>query len=211
MSNQVTIKLDSRVFYAVVALVAVVGIFAIGWFLGTQLNKPATPVANAPAAANPAAPNPNAPAGGANPVVGTPEVAAQQVAQVKGAKPVSITEVPVGESEPRLALPDLEPTNYAYDFGKIPADQVAEKDFVVKNAGTAELVIEEATASCGCTAALVKDSNVGPGQETTVRVAYDPRVNREAGRFITKQVRIKSNDPLVPLAEFTITADVASQ
>ena len=55
------------------------------------------------------------------------------------------------------------------------------------------------------------DSNLAGGEETTVRVSYDPRHNQEFGKFVTKQVRIKSNDPLVPLAEFTIQADVAAE
>jgi hypothetical protein len=206
MSNQVTIKVDSRAFWAILAIVAVLGIFGIGWWLGTQLNG------NTQQAAGPST-QPTAGAGQANPVVADPNVVPAQASPVavKGAKPVLLADVPVGEAEPRLALPDLETTNFSYDFGKIKPDVVAEKDFVIKNAGTSELVIEEATASCGCTAALVADSTVAPGEQTTVRVSYDPRVNREAGRFITKQVRIKSNDPLVPLAEFAITADVQAQ
>ena len=199
MSNQVTIKLDSRVFYLLVALIAVVGIFAIGWWMGTQLNKPApAPVAQQ---------QPVDQAAGAQAAISDPNVQVQQ--QLSGAAPVAVEEVPVGDAESRVWIEDLADTNWTYDFGDIANDKVVTKDFTVKNLGKAELVIEQVSASCGCTAALVKDSTVGAGESTVVSVQYDPRVNKEAGKFIKKQVRVKSNDPLVPLAEFTITANVA--
>jgi hypothetical protein len=213
MGNQVTIKLDSRVFYLVAALVAVVGIFAIGWWLGTQLNS-GTQAAAPEQQQQPVA---QAPVGQVQPVdagalqAAQPPVDVQQVAQTAGSPPVSVEEVPVQAGEARLWLPDMADTNWTFDLGSIPADQSVEHDFTVSNVGEAELVIEEASAACGCTAALVEDSTVAPGESTTVRVSYDPRVNREFGKFVKKQVRIKSNDPIVPLVEFTITADVQPQ
>jgi hypothetical protein len=36
-------------------------------------------------------------------------------------------------------------------------------------------------------------------------------VNKEQGRYVQKQVRIRSNDPVAPLVEFTIAATVASE
>jgi len=199
MGNQVTIRLDSRVFYLVVALVAVVGIFAIGWWLGTQLNKPTpAPVANPQAAVDDA---------GAQVAASDPSVQVQQ--QLKGAAPVPVEEVPVGANEARIWVEDLAEANWTYEFGDIANDTKVEHDFVVTNLGKAELVIQQTSASCGCTAALAEESSVAPGEQTTVRVEYDPRVNRDAGKFVKNVVRIKSNDPLVPLAEFTITANVA--
>lgn len=230
MSNQVTIKLDSRVMYLVVAAVAVIGIFVIGYWLGNQLNAPQTAATQQDAAAaaqlqvDPGAAALGQPgaagagAAGAQVQAGAPEiqvgsgdsVAVNPGAAVAAGKPVSVAEVPAGETEPRLWVEGLEETNWVYDFGTIPSGEPSEKDFTVTNTGNAELVIQEATASCGCTAALVENPNLAPGETTVVRVSYDPRVNREAGKFIQKQIRIKSNDPLVPLAEFTISADVAA-
>lgn len=228
MSNNVTIKLDSRVFYLLIAIIAVLGIFAIGYWIGNQWQGQNTVTADAPAA-QPAV-NAQQPAAGGqggnalqvpapgesitiNPADAANQVQAQSpnIQTAAAGKPVSVEDVPAGESEPRLWVDEMEETNWVYDFGKIPAGEPTDKDFTVTNVGNAELVIEEATASCGCTAALVENPNLAPGETTTVRVSYDPRVNREAGKFVQKQVRIKSNDPLVPLAEFTITADVAAQ
>lgn len=224
MSNNsdVTIKVDSRVLYGVIALVAVIGIFGIGWWLGNEISggdeQQAANVA-APAADSGAAPAAqpvlDTTTGGAAPV--DPNLAAPAAAQdmsaqaARATKPLSPDEAPVDAGAPRLWVDEVGDTNFVWDFGEIPADQAVEKDFVIQNLGEGELVIEDVSASCGCTAAVVADSNLGAGEETTVRVSYDPRHNQEFGKFVTKQVRIKSNDPLVPLAEFTIQADVAAE
>ncbi len=207
--NNVTIKLDSRLFYGLVAILAVAGIFGIGWFLGNGLSggeqAAAPPQQNSVSPVNPVSPvDPVAPAqseglqvdpGGAG----------------VSSKPVSAEAVPVEEGTPRIWVEEVADTNFIYDFGEIPAQEATEKDFTVTNIGLGVLVIESASASCGCTAAVVADSELDPGESTTIRVSYDPRVNGETGKFISKQVRIKSNDPLAQLVEFTVQADVAAQ
>jgi len=215
MSGNVTIKMDARVLYGLIAVVAVLGIFGIGWWLGNQLGEPEVATAPVSQPAGGAAPvvnvgDPNA----ANPIAppaGQPAAADPNAVPPASSAPVSVEDQPLVAGQPRLWLPEVAETNFVHDFGQIPADQAVEKDFQITNLGDTELVIEDVSASCGCTAAAVGDSTVGPGETTTVRVSYDPRHNQEFGKFVTKQVRIKSNDPLVPLAEFTIQADVAAQ
>lgn len=220
MSNQVQIRIDQRAFYGLIAVVAVLCVFGLGWFLASAMTpKVATnpaPVAQAPAAGAPASSagaqsnsavsvvTPNAKSSGAAGAPGAP-------AAGKGSPPVSVADVPVGEGQSRIAVEGLDKTNYQFDMGQIAADKPAEHEFIVQNVGKALLVIEQATASCGCTAAVVADKEIAPGKSTTLRVSYDPRVNQEYGKFVQKQIRIKSNDPVVPLAEFTVTADVAAQ
>lgn len=214
MSNDVTVKVDSRVLYGLIALVAVIGIFAIGLWLGDQMGggdeasnaaaPPPTTVAGNPAVVDPSQPV----GGGAAAPVGT-QITVPTAAP--GSPPVSPDDVPVEEGQPRIWVPEVADTNWQYDFGSIPPTDKVEKEFHIENLGSGVLEIQDASASCGCTAALVADSSVDPGGSTTIRVSYDPRVNQEFGKFVTKQIRIKSNDPLVPLAEFTITADVQAQ
>lgn len=217
-NNQVTVKMDARVVYGLIAILAVVGIFAIGLWLGQNRGGSTAETGTTdPAGAVAPAANPGEVVlTGATPMAGAPVAGAQQPAapgEAAGAaqNPVSVDQVPVGAAEPRLWVPEAAEANWTYDLGQIPADQATEKDFIIENAGTAELVIEDTSASCGCTAAAVGESVLAPGASTTLRVSYDPRVNKEFGRFVQKQIRIKSNDPLVPLAEFTVTADVAAQ
>lgn len=212
MSSNVTIKMDARVLYGLIALVAVLGIFGIGWWLGNQIGPDQQ--AAVPNQAQQAANN-VAPAAGGNVAVdpNTSVQVAPPAADVapSSSAPADPDQVPLVAGTPRLWLPEMAETNFVHDFGVIPADSAVEKDFQITNLGDSELVIEDVSASCGCTAAAVGDSTIGPGETTMVRVSYDPRHNQEFGKFITKQVRIKSNDPLVPLAEFTIQADVAAQ
>jgi len=207
----VTLRIDSRVFYGLVAVVAVLGIFAIGWWIGTQLNSPAQAPADAPAVAGNPPVEEQPPGLQVQP--GQPgAVEAERPAVEKGSIPVSPDDVPVGENQPRIWVGEQSPDNdFTFDFGTVPAGEPTEQEFVVTNIGTGEVVIEGASASCGCTAAVVDDSTLAAGESTIVRVAYDPRVNQEQGRFVQKQVRIRSNDPVTPLVEFTITADVAAE
>lgn len=223
-NNQVSFKIDSRLFYTLIAILAVVGIFGIGIWIGNQVTAPKTPTtANSAGSAAPAG-NVAAPAGGAGGVV-DPSTAATAMAgadvvsvatapavEGKGQPPVSPDKQPVGKDEPRLAIEELnEGNNFTYHMGTVPTDSKSEKEFTLKNVGTSTLVIENTSASCGCTAAVADKKELAPGETTTLHVGYDPRVNQDYGKFIQKQVRIKSNDPVVPLVEFTITADVAAQ
>ena len=214
MGNQVTVKIDSRFFYGLVAIIAVVGIFAIGWWLGKQLPGGSQPVVQTGEAQPP---NVVVPGGGLEVVPGAPaapQPGAPDAAPAldAGKPPVSVDEIPVGEAEARLWIDELSAeSNYTYDLGQISGSEPTEKDFTITNVGTAELVIGDASASCGCTAAVVEDGNLGPGESTIIRVSYDPRVNKEQGRFVQKQIRIRSNDTQAPLVEFSISADVASQ
>ncbi len=209
MGNEITIRVDARLGYALIALVAVAGIFAIGWWLGMQLTKPpASPQANAnqPGVAVPTSANVasglTAATPGAAPV--------NEVA--RGVSPVSVEDLPVAEGQPRIWIDELSKENgFVYDLGRIDAYAVTEKTFTIHNLGTGDLVIEKVHATCGCTAAVIESSTIPPGGTTTIRIAYDPNVNQEQGKFIQKQIQIKSNDPVAPLIEFAIEADVASQ
>lgn len=222
MSNNVTVKIDSRVFYGLVAILAVAGIFAIGMYLGGMIGGKGT---TSPAAVvdNGAS---QAPSGGAPEglTIGTPVVqldsttggaAGTSVAPPApggaASAPVSAEEAPIADGEPRIWIDEPSTTNWIVDMGTIPGDKPTEKDFTIRNIGKALLVIEDASASCGCTAAHVGKKELAPDETSQIRVSYDPRVNGEQGKFVQKQVRVKSNDPKAPLIEFTIQADVAAQ
>ncbi len=212
-SNQVSFKIDSRLFYTLIAVLAVLGIFAIGMWLGQQLGKPNTPTTAGAGqtTTSGAAPVADAPVQNLTDP-GVVQVATAPAEAARGVPPVSVDKQPVGPSEPRLAVEEVtEENNYSFHLGTIPADQKTEQEFTLANVGTSTLVIESTSASCGCTAAVADLKELEPGQSTTLHVGYDPRVNQEFGKYIQKQVRIKSNDPVVPLAEFTITADVEAQ
>jgi hypothetical protein len=210
MGNQVTIRIDSRAAYGLIAILAVLGIFVLGWWLGTAFNRPKQTTATNPAAAT-QAPGSVAvsqptvqvsvatPVGGANPAG-------------KGVSPVAAEDVPVGDGQARLWIDELNKgNNFIFDMGEMAATTATERSFTVKNIGKAELVIDKISASCGCTTAVVGKNNLAPGESTTVRVTYDPNVNGDQGKFIQKTIRIMSNDPVAPVVEFSIEGDVLSQ
>jgi hypothetical protein len=213
--TQVVIKLDQRVFYGLIAVIGVVGIFGLGIFLGRSLSRSAAvPVAQQQTLGqsgsiqtqsgqqfqlNPAQPVQSQP-GQSNPF--------QQPAQSQASPPAG-DDVPIGDN-PRLALPDLKDRNNIWDFGDVKPDQKVEKTFVVKNTGTKELVIDDVSSTCGCAATVLTSKNIAPGGETQLLVTYDPRVNKDKGTFVNRKVRIKSNDPAAPVAEFAITANVTN-
>ena len=217
-NNSVTVKVDSRVFYGLIAILAVAGIFAIGMYLGGVIGGPksgtTTQQTTAPGGAAPGAPAPAVDVSSiqpVNPADPNAAAAAQPQAATAAQAPVSVEEAPVADGEPRIWIEEPSTTNWTVDLGPIAGDKATEQDFTIKNIGKGLLVIEDASASCGCTAAHVGKKELQPGETSQVRVSYDPRVNSEQGKFVQKQVRIKSNDPKTPLVEFTIQADVAAQ
>lgn len=194
-----------------IALAAVAVAIGLGYLIGNAVMRGGDPQAasqpaNAPASGQ-GEPAPAAPPGGEI----QPGAAATSAPIGKGQPPASAEDQPVGEGEPRLWIPEAADANWVFHMGDIPNDSKTEHEFNLTNIGKGTLVIEDVSASCGCTTSTIGEKELAPGASTTLRVSYDPRVNGETGRFVQKQVRIKSNDPLVPLAEFTVTADVAAE
>ena len=78
-----------------------------------------------------------------------------------------------------------------HDFGTIKeADGEVAYDFVIKNTGTAPLIIVSASASCGCTTPKIPREPIKPGGTAKLKVIYDP--TGRPGEF-EKTVKIKSN------------------
>lgn len=95
-----------------------------------------------------------------------------------------------------------------FDFGTLRPGRAVQKEFVVRNHGRAELVIESLTTSCGCTAALTETKTLKAGASTPLRVTLT--APEEQGR-LQKSVLIKSNDPERPNLEVKIEALVAGR
>jgi hypothetical protein len=94
--------------------------------------------------------------------------------------------------------PILEIQRLSYDFGEgFHQDQYA-YTFVVRNRGTADLVIEDVKPGCGCTAAKF-DKVIAPGKEGKIDLVIDG--NKVHGQF-SKATEVKTNDPDRP--QFTL-------
>jgi Protein of unknown function (DUF1573) len=61
------------------------------------------------------------------------------------------------------------------DMGKIKEGQQVEVAFRFKNTGTKNLVIDDVTASCGCTIPEKPEQAFAPGQEGVIKARFDSK------------------------------------
>jgi hypothetical protein len=95
----------------------------------------------------------------------------------------------------------------SFDFGTLKPRGVVQREFVVRNIGRADLVIDAIVSSCNCAAILEETpQTLKPGARTPMRVRLTAPA--EAGK-LQKSVLIKSNDPAQPSLEVKIEALVA--
>ncbi len=67
------------------------------------------------------------------------------------ATPAALPTKPVEETKPEGPLPSFTFAETEHDFGTITAGDVVEHTFEFENTGDAPLIIQSATATCGCT------------------------------------------------------------
>jgi len=103
-------------------------------------------------------------------------------------------------SAPRITV---EPESF--DFGKALQQKTLTKEFSIRNFGNAELVIDNISTTCGCTAAVPAEKNIKPGGSTPLHVELQTRSN--TGK-IERIVMIRTNDPVKPVYEVKVAADV---
>jgi Protein of unknown function (DUF1573) len=108
---------------------------------------------------------------------------------------------PSPAAAPRLVV---EPSSF--DFGTVKAGRVVQKEFLLRNAGRADLVLDSVVSSCGCAAVVSESRTVRPGGSTPLRVRLT--APDKVGP-LQKSVLIKSNDPARPALEVKLEAVVA--
>ncbi len=109
---------------------------------------------------------------------------------------------PKAKGGPRIAV---EPESF--DFGQTLQNKTLTKEFVVRNLGSVDLVLQEVTTSCGCTAALPESKIIKPGGQTPLRVSVETR--SALGRA-EKVVTIRSNDPTRAILQIKLSFTVAA-
>jgi hypothetical protein len=78
-----------------------------------------------------------------------------------------------------------------HDFGKIPEGPVAEYTFEFTNVGKAPLIIQNASASCGCTTPEWPKEPILPGKTGKIKVRYNTQ--GRGNQPFDKSVYISSN------------------
>ncbi len=92
----------------------------------------------------------------------------------------------------------------SFDFGNVIAGKTATHLFALKNTGDRTLVIDSATTSCDCTAAVLKSRQISPGDSGQIEVRF---TGNAAGPF-HKRITVSSNDPRQPATTLNISATV---
>ncbi|MFQ5414958.1 MAG: DUF1573 domain-containing protein [Phycisphaerae bacterium] len=106
------------------------------------------------------------------------------------------------EKRPKLFVPQR-----TQDLGIVYEGDVQPVSWVLLNQGDADLVIDRATASCGCTIVALDDEQkrIPPGGRLELTAKFES--TGRAGRQ-TKTVRVISNDPVEPTLDLQFIAQV---
>lgn len=113
-----------------------------------------------------------------------------------------------GEPSPQGPRITVEPQGF--DFGQALQNKTLSKEFTIKNFGSADLVIERVTTTCGCTTAPLDEKSklIKPGGSTPLVVKLQ---TRESTGLMSRSVLIKSNDPEKGFYEIKIQATVVTE
>ncbi len=93
-----------------------------------------------------------------------------------------------------------------HDFGKIKYGEPVTYDFVFTNTGKKPVVIESASASCGCTVPVKPETPTAPGKSNKITAGFNAM---PAGKF-DKNILVKVAGIDKPI-ELRITGEVLQQ
>jgi hypothetical protein len=97
----------------------------------------------------------------------------------------------VSEKEaPNPKAPVMTFAETEFDFGDIQPDSKVRHTFSFTNTGKTPLLIEDASASCGCTTPSWTKEPVAPGAKGTLEVQFD---SRGKSGLVSKQVNVRAN------------------
>lgn len=77
--------------------------------------------------------------------------------------------------DPNAKFPKMEFQNVEHDFGTIKSTDDVETVFVFTNTGEENLLIAEASGSCGCTVPEYPKAPIAPGQKGEIKVKFSPK------------------------------------
>lgn len=122
-------------------------------------------------------------------------------------------------SKNEISLPDIDTKGsdirfeeYVYNFGTLEESPVAEfKEeyiFKFKNVGNKELVIKRVRQSCSCTAVLLSEKNIPPGEGGEIKATVNMEGLRGNQNY---SIYVHSNDPITPRVELQIKGYVKAK
>lgn len=107
------------------------------------------------------------------------------------------------EGSPKIVV---EPTSL--HIGEVYYGEKGTGKLIIRNEGTAPLIILDAKGNCGCTVPRLeeKDRTVAPGSSVELSVTLTPTAAR--AHTMKKRVTIRSNDPVNPTVIVPVSCDV---
>ncbi len=103
---------------------------------------------------------------------------------------------------PKVSVQQLQ-----YDFGNIAQGTIVKHQFLISNAGGAQLDLSDVQASCGCTVTNLNKKVVDPGDAAELNVQFDS--NHKMGTQ-EKYIYVHTNDPDIPVLTLRLTGDIVS-
>ena len=123
--------------------------------------------------------------------VGTEGINAAATVESDAANPTVDNPNVVSDNEtPNPNAPVMKFAEAEFDFGDIQPDTKVHHTFTFTNTGKSPLLIEDATASCGCTTPSWTKEPVAPGAQGKMEVQFDSRGKQG---IISKQVAVRGN------------------
>jgi len=104
-------------------------------------------------------------------------------------------------ADPKAATPKAVIAEPNKDAGTVPKGEVIKQSFLVKNAGTADLLITDVKPACGCTVSEY-DRVIKPGAEGKITLSIDTK--SLAGGALSKTALVLFNDPTSPQATLNV-------
>lgn len=95
---------------------------------------------------------------------------------------------PAAGGNPKMELSPLD-----FDFGTVWQGGLAQREFTIRNSGTAPLTVD-AKSSCGCTVPTRPKTPLEPNETTTFTITYNTNHRGEANKNVT----LTTNDPDQP-------------
>jgi hypothetical protein len=94
----------------------------------------------------------------------------------------------VSSSQPKLTIVG----GANFEFGDVFTDMAVKKIITLKNEGNKTLTISNVSTTCGCTAALLSNPDIPPGDSGLLSISFD---GKKFSGVIKRSVSFETNDP----------------
>jgi len=95
----------------------------------------------------------------------------------------------------------------SYDFGSMMHGETMSRNFVVRNVGTAPLVLEKAGSTCKCTVGEMEKNVLNPNEETIVKMTWTAE---SIVPMYGQSATFKTNDPELAELKFSVEGQITN-